>query len=279
MNSNYVATECFNGQKKLIFKNNISKNYQVIMTVAAKKNIMKACATRSKKVFCKSTIKRGINSGFYCTKLDCKLKTHSNIGVYLNMPNFMIEIIEDNKEQFDFKFLKNIYRKFSSKMRFDTVEYIDTIKIFLSKIEDASHTVKIVYALYIYKLLDTYSMNNFVNKHPRFKIAVHNKMCEFQNDRNAISEIHKKFIIYMNKNFETGKKYLSRKKNVLEDISLITSLSEDKNHSHLAVEKNQIQTSRPKRASGNCSVCLKHGVYRKDHRANNSKLCPNFIKA
>ena len=101
-------------------------------------------------------------------------------------------------------------------------------------------------------------------------------MCEFQNDRNIISENHKKFVVYMNKNFETGKKYLSRKKNVLEDISLITSLSEDKNHSHLTVGNNQ---SRPKRASGNCSVCLKHGVYRKDHRANNSKLCPNFSKA
>ena len=190
------------------------------MTVAAKKNIMKACATGSKKVFCKSTIARGINRGFYCTKLDCKLKTHSNIGVYLNFPKFMIEIVEDNKDQFDFKFLKQIYRKFSSKMLFDTVEYVDTIKIFLSKIEDFSHAVKIVYIQYIFKLLDTYSMNNFVNKYPQFKIAVNNKMCEFQNDRNVISENHKKFVVYMNKNFETGKKYLSRKKNVLKDISI-----------------------------------------------------------
>ena len=51
------------------------------MTVASKKNIMKACAAGSKKVFCKSTIKTGINRGFYCAKLDCKIKTHINIGV------------------------------------------------------------------------------------------------------------------------------------------------------------------------------------------------------
>lgn len=38
---------------------------------------MKACAP----VFCKSTVKIGINRGFYCAKLDCKIKTHINIGV------------------------------------------------------------------------------------------------------------------------------------------------------------------------------------------------------
>lgn len=113
----------------------------------------------------------------------------------------MIEIVEDNKDQFDFKFLKNIYRKFSSKMLFNNVkyEYVDTIKIIISKFEDTSHAVRIVYVLYIYKLLDTYSMNNFVNKHPTLKKTVDNKMFEFQNVRNAISEIHKKFVVYMNK--------------------------------------------------------------------------------
>ena len=191
------------------------------MTVAAKKNIMKACAPGSKKVFCKSTVKRGINRGFYCAKLDCKLKTHSNIGLYLNIPKFMIEIIEDNKDQFDFKLLKEIYIKFSSKIRHDITEYVDTLKMLLSKIDNtSSYTVRIVYSLYIFKLLDTYSMNNFVNKFPQFKIALHNKICEFQNERNIFSEIHKKYIVYMNKNFETGKKYLSIKKNIIEDIEL-----------------------------------------------------------
>ena len=56
-----------------------------------------------------------------------------------------------------------------------------------------------------------------------------------------------------------------------------TALFEDKNHSNLAVGRDNNQSNnRPKRASsGNCSVCLLNGDIRTDHRGN-SPNCPYF---
>jgi len=191
------------------------------MTVASKRNIMKACAPRSKKIFCKSTIKTGINRGFYCARLDCKTKSHSNFGIYLRFPKFMVEIIENNKNKFDYNFYISTYKKFSAKTLFDCKEYIVVIKNLLDKFTDESVDVRIVFAFYLYKLLDTYSMNNFVNKHLKFKKTVDDKMLEFQNDITVSSDNHKKFIVHINQYFETGKKFLSRKKNVLENIKVV----------------------------------------------------------
>ena len=55
-----------------------------------------------------------------------------------------------------------------------------------------------------------------------------------------------------------------------------TALSEDKNHSNLAVGRDNNQSnSRLKRKSGNCSACLANGEIRTDHRGN-SPTCPFF---
>lgn len=192
------------------------------MTVASHRNIIKACAPRSKKVFCKSTIKTGINRGFYCARLDCKIKSHGNFGTYLHFPKFMVEIIENNKYQFNCNFFISTYKKFSTKTLFDCKEYIFTIKNLLEKIESLTRSdIKIIFAFYMFKLLDTYSMNNFVNKHPKFKKTVDDKILEFQNYNEVSSDNIKKFIVHINQYFETGKKFLSIKKNVLENIKVV----------------------------------------------------------
>ena len=185
------------------------------MTRAAMKNNMKAIS--SKKVFCKSTIKRGINKGFYCAKLDCKKQNHLNIAQHLGLPKFMVDVVENNKTEFNHKKLISFFDFCSSNVLSEDKICVDHIKYILMLAYDKKQVVKYIYIIYLYKLFDTPIMHNFVNKYSEFINTSRNKLLEFQNTKPNKNNIN--FVVYLNETFVHDQKFFSRKKNVIDKFT------------------------------------------------------------
>ena len=187
------------------------------MTVASMKNNMKAIAT--KKSFCKSTIKKGFNKGFFCSKLDCKFKTHKNIGKYLDLPKFMVDVVEDNKDSFDYKKLTDIFENCQKFDKIPVENAIDYIKyLFVENEKQEYQVVKYIYVIYTYKLFDIPCMKKFINNYEKFRIAAHDKLLELQkNIPNCVDNI--KFSVYLNEQFVANEEFFSREKNITKKMT------------------------------------------------------------
>jgi len=90
------------------------------------------------------------------------------------------------------------------------VGIIKIIKSLLRDIEYHHQTnYRIIFVILIFDLLDTEIGTTLLKLHPNFRNVVEIKIREFQ----SCDDINQKFSIYMNQNYETGKKYISVYKN------------------------------------------------------------------
>lgn len=90
------------------------------------------------------------------------------------------------------------------------LQIVKLIKNLLQKIDYLVFSGdKIVFAILIFDVLNTDVGTNLLEQHPKFKTTVEFKIKEFKN----LDYINRNFTVYMNENYETGKKYISVLKN------------------------------------------------------------------
>jgi hypothetical protein len=149
--------------------------------------------------YCKSIIKTGKNSGKVCNRLSCKIKGHTNLAVYMNMPEFYIAVYNNNKKKFDDIKYIDMYKKDS---KIDKKEYIKDCMKFFDQFEkfERSHEKEFLFILML-KLFDTPNFNKLIHRCQRFKKILYEKITK--------NEIRgSEFLVEYLKKIELNKKYL-----------------------------------------------------------------------
>ncbi len=159
---------------------------------------------------CKNIIKIGKNKDLECGRINCKIHTNLpknfNIAKYVNLPEYFINIVKNNKfftRKLNIKCF-SIYEK-HIKLNKDKKECISDIQTILYDTENTFNiNNKMILIIFINKLLDTPNMNWFINKNEKFKKVVEDKIIIHQN-----IDFLPEFSEYFKNNFEINKRYIS----------------------------------------------------------------------
>lgn len=164
---------------------------------------------------CQNIIKFGKNKNKECGRLNChfhnkKIPSNFNIAKYLNLPEYFINIVENNKwfftTKFNIKYL-TLYKTHLS-LNKNKKDCVNDIKTILYDCDYVYHnSIKTILVIFVFKLLDTPNMNWFIHENEKFKITVYQKILEQQNS--SLLE----FSNYFKENYEINKKYLNIKLN------------------------------------------------------------------
>jgi hypothetical protein len=187
------------------------------MTRASVKNNIKAAS--SKRVFCKSTIVKGINKGFFCAKLDCKKKNHRNIATHLELPKFIVDIVEDNKTDFDNQKLISFFDYCSSNCEsLQNEKLMEHIMYITELFGKQTIFIKYVYFIYMLQLFDTPKMYKFINSFPTLRNSILNRIVNFQKQHTQNLK-YIKFVVYLNEKFTVDGKFFCRENNLIDSAN------------------------------------------------------------
>ncbi len=183
---------------------------------------------------CRQIIPKGRNKGLMCGRIKCIL--HHDIADYLELP---LEFRNRGLCIHGYETLLSLLDYESNKL-----DIKDVIKELLNYVPKEVILIKELITIVIFKILDTNDGVNLRLKHKKFNNVVEQKLIEFQNPKYITSDAYKKYIT----NFETGKVYLCKRKNILRKLKIYTLYS-----GYLLKTFKQVQEKRSTKSL--CIIC------------------------